>query len=166
MKRRLIIARSLLNNPRLLILDEPTTGLDPQVRRLIWDKLRNLKRNGMSILLTTHYMEEASQICDTILIMDKGRRVLEGRPDQLIRERIEEYVLEIINADALDALSGELPEAVRKDDSGELVRLYSNHSAALRTVAGRLRPGDFYFRQSNLEDLFLEATGRQLHERQ
>ncbi len=166
MKRRLIIARSLLNNPKLLILDEPTTGLDPQVRHLIWDKLRNLKRGGMSILLTTHYMEEASQICDTILIMDKGKRVVEGKPDQLVRDRIEEYVLEIINADALSAI-GDLPaEGIRLDTSAELARLYSNDSVQLRSVAERLRPGDFYFRQSNLEDLFLEATGRQLNERQ
>jgi lipooligosaccharide transport system ATP-binding protein len=165
MKRRLIIARALLNNPGLLILDEPTTGLDPQVRHLIWDKLRKLKRQGMSILLTTHYMEEASQICDTILIMHKGRRVIEGKPDQLVRDSIEEFVLEIINTDAVKLLP-ESEEGVRRDDTGEMVRLYSGDSAKLRAIADMLRPGDFYFRQANLEDLFLDATGRQLSERQ
>ena len=97
MQRRLVIARALLNNPRLLILDEPTTGLDPQVRHLIWDKLRQLRGQGTTILLTTHYMEEAFQICDTVLIMDKGKKVLEDSPRSLLRENIEAYVLEWID---------------------------------------------------------------------
>ena len=95
MKRRLVIARALLNNPKLLILDEPTTGLDPQVRHLIWEKLRNLKRQGMTILLTTHYMEEAFQICDRIIIMNRGEKILEGNPHALVNANIEPFVLEI-----------------------------------------------------------------------
>ncbi len=95
MQRRLVIARALLNNPKLLILDEPTTGLDPQVRHVIWDKLRQLRAQGTTILLTTHYMEEAFQICDTVLIMDKGKKVLEESPRRLLRENIEAYVLEV-----------------------------------------------------------------------
>ena len=97
MKRRLIIARALLNRPRLLILDEPTTGLDPQVRQLIWDKVRSLKREGVTVLLTTHYMEEAYQIADSIVIMDKGERVIEGDPSGLLSKGIEPWVLEILD---------------------------------------------------------------------
>jgi lipooligosaccharide transport system ATP-binding protein len=97
MKRRLIIARALLNSPRLLILDEPTTGLDPQVRHLIWDKLHLLKKEGVTILLTTHYMEEAFQLSDRVIIMYKGEKILEGPPVNLIREHIEPFVLEIYN---------------------------------------------------------------------
>ena len=95
MKRRLVIARALLNEPRLLILDEPTTGLDPQVRHTIWDKLRQLKRNGLTIMLTTHYMEEAFQLCDDVLIVENGKAVLRGNPKQLLTSHIEPYVLEL-----------------------------------------------------------------------
>ncbi|MBD3315872.1 MAG: ATP-binding cassette domain-containing protein [Chitinivibrionales bacterium] len=164
MKRRLIIARALLNNPRLLILDEPTTGLDPQVRHLIWDKLRSLKKKGMSILLTTHYMEEAFQICDRILIMDKGRRIVEGHPHELLRKHIEGYVLEIISREVFQGIaSGIRSENIRIDESADTVRLYANDPDVLRAVAHTLEPGDFYLRQANLEDLFLKATGRALN---
>src|SRR5665647_643926 len=95
MQRRLTIARALINKPKLLILDEPTTGLDPQVRRLIWNKIRELKEMGVTVLLTTHYMEEAFQICDRIIIMDKGSKILEGQPQQLLSANLEAYVMEI-----------------------------------------------------------------------
>ena len=97
MQRRLVIVRALLNNPKLLIMDEPTTGLDPQVRHIIWDKLRILKKQGVTILLTTHYMEEAYQLCDKIILMNNGRKVLEGNPALLVKNNIEKYVLEIFN---------------------------------------------------------------------
>jgi lipooligosaccharide transport system ATP-binding protein len=100
MKRRLLIARALINNPRLLILDEPTTGLDPQVRHLIWDKLGQLKKAGTTILITTHYMEEAFQICDCLLIMHKGRKIMQGVPRDLLAKNIEKYVLEVPQAEA------------------------------------------------------------------
>ena len=166
MKRRLIIARALLNNPKLLVLDEPTTGLDPQVRHLIWDRVRSLKKHGMSILLTTHYMEEAFQLCDSVLIMDKGRHILEGSPETLVRENIEDYVLEIVNRDAVNTIVVERDSSIRIDESGEITRLYCNDSDRLRSIADLLGPGDFHFRQSNLEDLFLRATGRQLNAQQ
>jgi lipooligosaccharide transport system ATP-binding protein len=158
MKRRLIIARALLNNPQLLILDEPTTGLDPQVRLLIWEKLRNLKKRGMTILLTTHYMDEAFQICDRIIIMNKGEKIIEGNPHELVRNNIEPFVRE-----AFAAIKNNLPEEARTDDSSEVVRIYSGDNERLRTVSAALNPGECYLRQSNLEDLFLKTTGSMLN---
>lgn len=165
MKRRLVIARALLNQPRLLILDEPTTGLDPQVRHLIWDKLRQLKKQGTTMLLTTHYMEEAFQLCDRLMIMHKGEKILEGPPRQLMAEHIETYVLEL--TDPLDGgQAAELPvcENVRLDASGQAARFYSCDIDALRNLAGRLNNVQHYLRQTNLEDVFLKATGRMLNE--
>ena len=167
MKRRLVIARALLNDPKLLILDEPTTGLDPQVRHLIWEKLRQLRKQGTTILLTTHYMEEAFQICDTVLIMDKGRRVLEDRPLKLLAENIEKYVLETPDAqDVEEAAQGQLASAVRLDRSQGMTRFYSDDIDRLKAVADSLNGHQYYLRQANLEDVFLKATGRGLNEKQ
>ena len=167
MKRRLVIARALLNEPKLLILDEPTTGLDPQVRHLIWDKMRQLKRQGTTILLTTHYMEEAFQICDRILIMHKGECVMEGPPRQLLDENIEKYVLELLEADELRTLSDNTAMArVRIDESQAVKRLYSDSADDLKGLASALGGGHYYLRQANLEDVFLKATGRGLDDKQ
>jgi len=171
MKRRLIIARALLNNPRLLILDEPTTGLDPQVRHLIWDKLRHLKREGMTILLTTHYMDEAFQICDTVFIMDKGKRVAEGDPQELVDKHIESYVCEIYSKEAFAIISEDISQSVtekscRADESGDVVRIYSDDYEKLREFSKHLGVKDFYLRQSNLEDIFLKMTGSKLNAQQ
>jgi len=167
MKRRLVIARALLNNPRLLILDEPTTGLDPQVRHLIWDKLRLLKKEGTTILLTTHYMEEAFQICDTVMIMHNGQRILEGPPRELLSKNIEKYVLELLDADAVqDLFNGALQKHVRIDRSQHVLRLFSNDFEYLRTLAGSMAGENYYLRQTNLEDVFLKTTGRGLNETQ
>jgi lipooligosaccharide transport system ATP-binding protein len=165
MKRRLVIARALLNNPKLLILDEPTTGLDPQVRHLIWDRLRSLKNEGITIILSTHYMEEAYQICDTVLILDKGKKIMEGDPRRMLSSTIEPYALDIINADALGALA-EPPPGVRCDRGDGSARLYAHDEQLLRSIAAALNPGEYILRRSNLEDLFLKATGRTLNERQ
>lgn len=165
MKRRLVIARALLNDPALLILDEPTTGLDPQVRQLIWDKLRSLKREGVTILLTTHYMDEAFQIADRVLIMDKGQRILEGPPQQLLDRYIEKNVLELVHPDHAGRLR-QLLDGVRTEASAERVLYYSDAIELLQQAASRLKPGDFSLRQTNLEDLFLKATGRRLNELQ
>jgi lipooligosaccharide transport system ATP-binding protein len=167
MKRRLVIARALLNQPRLLILDEPTTGLDPQVRHVIWDKLRQLKKQGTTLLLTTHYMEEAFALCDTILILHQGQKVLQGAPRDLLAEHIEQYVLELMESEAdEDTLKNQLPESVRIDPSGQIIRFYSNDIDALKSVADLLPVGRYYLRQSNLEDVFLKTTGRTLNEKQ
>jgi lipooligosaccharide transport system ATP-binding protein len=167
MKRRLIIARALLNEPWLLILDEPTTGLDPQVRHTIWDKLRQLKRDGLTILLSTHYMEEAFQLCDEVLILDQGKAILGGHPKELVAEHIERYVLELTHATvAQEVLARVARDSVRVDESGQSVRLYANDYRALRSATDGLPVADFHLRESNLEDLFLQATGRTLNARQ
>ncbi|MDY0355564.1 MAG: ABC transporter ATP-binding protein [Sedimentisphaerales bacterium] len=166
MKRRLVIARALLNNPRLLILDEPTTGLDPQVRHLIWEKLRQLRAGGTTILLTTHYMEEAFQICDRVLIMDKGRRVMEDQPQRLMEQNIERYVLEVPQEQAAVIDSRELPEAVRVDHALGISRFYCDDLDRLKVVTDMLDGHPYYLRQANLEDVFLKATGRGLNEKQ
>jgi lipooligosaccharide transport system ATP-binding protein len=163
MKRRLLIARALLNNPKLLILDEPTTGLDPQVRHLIWDKLRQLKKHGTTILLTTHYMEEAFALCDTVLIMDKGKEVMQGTPAELLERNIEKFVLELTGS---HAVSDTEDVSVRIDRSRETARLYSNDAERLKELAAKLEGAHYYLRQTNLEDVFLKATGRELNERQ
>ncbi len=164
MKRRLVIARALIHDPKLLILDEPTTGLDPQVRHLIWEKIRSLKKKGVTVLLTTHYMEEAFQLCDKVLIMHKGQKIMEGRPDDLLRDNIEGYVLEVVDKEAGDSVARKVPEGVRVDDSHELKRFYSKDIESLRAIADGLPGGFFHLRQSNLEDVFLKATGRRLNE--
>jgi ABC-type multidrug transport system, ATPase component len=167
MKRRLIIARALLNNPRLLILDEPTTGLDPQVRHLIWEKLRGLKREGMTILLTTHYMEEAFQICDRVMILDKGKRILEGGPQKLVSDNVEPFVLEIFSKEAFGAVKQSLPShCTTVDESAGRVRVYSCDETGLKDITRLLKPGTYFIRQSNLEDLFLKTTGSMLNEQQ
>jgi lipooligosaccharide transport system ATP-binding protein len=163
MKRRLIIARALLNNPKLLILDEPTTGLDPQVRHLIWDKLRRLKSEGTTILLTTHYMEEAFALCDKILIMDKGSGVVEGMPAELLERNIEKFVLELTGSHNISDIAD---SSIRIDHSQETTRVYSNDVDRLKNLAAQLEGAHYYLRQTNLEDVFLKATGRELNERQ
>jgi lipooligosaccharide transport system ATP-binding protein len=167
MKRRLTIARALLNDPKLLILDEPTTGLDPQVRHLIWNKLRKLIESGVTIVLTTHYMEEAFQICDRNVIMDKGSKVLDGNPTTLLKHNMEDYVLEINTSDGLLRVKQRLDGAkVRRDEYNEITFLFSNDFTFLRSLTEVLNAGEFYLRPSNLEDLFLKTTGRLLNETQ
>jgi lipooligosaccharide transport system ATP-binding protein len=161
MKRRLIIARALINNPKLLFLDEPTTGLDPQVRHLIWNKLRQLKKQGVTILLTTHYMEEAFQICDELMIMHNGEKVLEGKPTVLIRDYIEPYVLEVFNPDGIREYEN---NSIRMDKTDSHMMLYSKDISALKNISDKLDSHNYYLRQSNLEDLFLKTTGRKLNE--
>jgi len=162
MKRRLLIARALLNNPRLLILDEPTTGLDPQVRHHIWNKLRVLKKQGVTILLTTHYMEEAYQICDHLIIMDKGKKISEGSPIDLINNNIEKYVLEIIKN--ISDFQDNNAQNIRVETSHDRTLIYSDNLDAVKEIADSFQPGDYYLRQSNLEDVFLRITGKNFNE--
>ena len=168
MKRRLVIARALLNSPRLLILDEPTTGLDPQVRHLIWDKIRQLQKKGTTVLLTTHYMEEAFQLCDRLIIMHKGEKIMEGRPENLLKENMEPYVLEVRDAESGAPIAPEkLSNRIRADHAANVMRYYSDEIDLLKDLAAtNLKAGNYLIRQTNLEDVFLKATGRQLNDRQ
>jgi lipooligosaccharide transport system ATP-binding protein len=162
MKRRLVVARALINNPKILILDEPTTGLDPQVRHLIWDKLRSLKASGVTILLTTHYMDEAFQLCDRLMIMHLGEKILEGAPGDLIAQNIESYVLEVYAPEK--ARNIDCPDGIRGELLDHRVLFYSKDIKGLDLLCSRFSPGEYNLRQANLEDLFLKTTGRGLNE--
>jgi len=168
MKRRLVIARALLNNPRLLILDEPTTGLDPQVRHLIWDKIRQLKKQETTVLLTTHYMEEAFQLCDNLLIMHKGENIMEGRPKQLLKDNIEKYVLEVFDVEDVHQVNDNIVrDNIRVDHTPGVTRFHCDDIEMLKNLAvSYLKIENYLIRQTNLEDVFLRATGRQLNDRQ
>lgn len=163
MKRRLVIARALINNPRLLILDEPTTGLDPQVRHLIWDKLIQLKKQGTTILLTTHYMEEAFRLSERVLIMNKGEKVMEGGPQGLLDDNIEKYVLEVNLEEGMEKLkSNSVLGRVRINNTNEITRLFSDDVESLKVLSDVLSPGEYHLREANLEDVFLKVTGGRL----
>jgi lipooligosaccharide transport system ATP-binding protein len=167
MKRRLVIARALLNEPEFLILDEPTTGLDPQVRHAIWEKLRQLRRGGLTILLSTHYLEEAFQLCDEALILDKGKAILRGHPKELLEQHVEPYVLELMDGSVSSEVLARLSaDAVRVERSAETTRIYGRDYRELMSATSALRPDQFHLRQSTLEDVFLKTTGRALNESQ
>ncbi|MGA1073666.1 MAG: ABC transporter ATP-binding protein [Ilumatobacteraceae bacterium] len=166
MKRRVTIARSLINRPELLLLDEPTTGLDPQARHVLWDRLYRLKQQGVTLVLTTHYMDEAEQLCDRLVVMDGGRIVAEGSPSELIRSHSTREVLELRypastnEANATDVAGiGE-----RQEILPDRILVYANDGeAALGEVhAGGSRPESALVRRSSLEDVFLRLTGRSL----
>ncbi|MDT7545657.1 MAG: lipooligosaccharide transport system ATP-binding protein [Actinomycetota bacterium] len=168
MKRRLTIARSLVNDPELLLLDEPTTGLDPQARHLLWDRLFRLKQQGTTLILTTHYMDEAEQLCDRLVVMDTGRIVAEGSPLQLIREHSTREVLELRfatdeQAKYIEALT---PLADRVEELPDRLLLYTSDGEAALSEAHRrgVRPVSSLVRRSSLEDVFLRLTGRSLVE--
>ena len=156
MKRRLIIARALIANPDLVILDEPTTGLDPQARVLIWRRLLALKGQGKTLLLTTHYMEEAERLCDRIMIIDQGRILDEGAPRDLIERHVRRHVIELAKP-VPAALAG---DGLESEDIGDAVLFYVRSPD---DVTERLPAGHCYrARPANLEDVFLRLTGRQL----
>jgi lipooligosaccharide transport system ATP-binding protein len=160
MKRRLVIARALINDPQLLILDEPTTGLDPQVRHLIWEKLLQLKEQGTTILLTTHYMEEAFRLSDTVLIMHLGKKITQGSPQQLLADNIEKYVLEINRPEFFDNIKeNQIVSKVRVNNTNQFTRLFSDEVETLQAISQLLKGGEYQLRQANLEDVFLKATG-------
>jgi lipooligosaccharide transport system ATP-binding protein len=164
MMRRLVLARALINDPELLILDEPTTGLDPQARHQVWHRLDELKGRGLTLLLTTHYMEEAARLCDRLVIMDHGRILVEGRPHDLVQAHVGREVIEI------RAPTEPLREYVRQqglehEDLGHRLIIYSSESDELyhRLADTYCREG-CTLRQATLEDVFLRLTGRELRE--
>jgi lipooligosaccharide transport system ATP-binding protein len=164
MMRRLVLARALINDPELLILDEPTTGLDPQARHQVWHRLDELKGRGLTILLTTHYMEEAARLCDRLVIMDHGRILVEGRPHDLVQAHVGREVIEVLSP------GQPLRDYVRQqglehEDLGHRLIIYSGQSDELyhRLAETYCREG-CTLRQATLEDVFLRLTGRELRE--
>jgi len=165
MKRRLSLARALINDPQLLMLDEPTTGLDPQARHLMWERLLKLLGQGKSILLTTHFMDEAERLCDRLLIIDHGKKIAEGRPRDLIQAHLEPDVVEAYGADPRQLAESPLAAyAQRVEVSGETVFFYTQDAHALLAALEPRRDLRTLHRPANLEDLFLKLTGRQIRE--
>lgn len=161
MKRRLTLARALVNNPELLVLDEPTTGLDPQARHMIWSLVHTLKRSGRTILLTTHYMEEAERLCDELIIIDHGRLLAQGSPADLIRRHCETDVLELRGAIEESTISRVSTE-FRTESAGDSLYIYSNDTQSLLDFAGSISEISALHRKTGLEDVFLRLTGREL----
>ena len=166
MKRRLTIARSLINEPSLLLLDEPTTGLDPQARHLLWDRLYRLKQRGVTLVLTTHYMDEAEQLCDRLVVMDKAHIVAVGSPKQLIEEHSSREVTELRFApDVKETLDGQLEglgDRIENLPDRLLVYATDGEAVAEAVHARGLQPESVLVRRSTLEDVFLRLTGRTL----
>ncbi|QLL64543.1 nodulation factor ABC transporter ATP-binding protein NodI [Sinorhizobium mexicanum] len=162
MKRRLTLARALINDPQLLVMDEPTTGLDPHARHLIWERLRALLARGMTIILTTHFMEEAERLCDRLCVLERGRNIAEGRPHALIDELIGCEVIEIYGGNPHELQSLISPYAQRIEVSGETLFCYASDPEQVR-VRLRERTGlRVLQRPPNLEDVFLRLTGREM----
>jgi lipooligosaccharide transport system ATP-binding protein len=163
MKRRLSLARALINQPKLLLLDEPTTGLDPQARHLMWERLQQLLKQGTSILLTTHFMDEAERLCDRLLVLDHGRVLTEGRPRELIQQHLEPEVVEVYGPQALALIDSPCRSlADRVEQSGETVFFYTRDAQALLQQLSSQPQLRVLHRPANLEDLFLKLTGRQI----
>ena len=165
MKRRLSLARALVNDPQLLLLDEPTTGLDPQARHLMWERLQVLLQQGKSILLTTHFMDEAERLCSRLLVLDHGRKIAEGSPRALIAQHLEPDVVEVYGTGATALVESPLKAlAARVELSGETVFFYTQDARQLLEALSAWPQLRTLHRPANLEDLFLKLTGRQIRE--
>jgi lipooligosaccharide transport system ATP-binding protein len=166
MKRRLTIARALINDPELVILDEPTTGLDPQARHVLWDRLYRLKQQGATLIITTHYMDEAEQLCDRLVVMDTGKIVAEGSPRQLIAQYAPREVVELRFAEGLvDEMAPKLEGvANRSEILADRIILYTDDAEATQheLTSREIHPEQVLVRRSTLEDVFLKLTGRRL----
>ena len=165
MKRRLTLARSLVNDPDLIFLDEPTTGLDPQARHVMWERLKALLAEGKTILLTTHFMDEAERLCDRLAVIDRGSMIAEGVPRELIAQYIESQVIEIYGDGALQwAEQSGKKIAERTEISGETVFCYTNHAEKILQELRQVSNLRYLHRPANLEDLFLKLTGREMRD--
>ena len=164
MKRRLSLGRALINDPDLLVLDEPTTGLDPQARHLMWERLQNLLQQGKAILLTTHFMDEAERLCDRLIVLDHGRKIAEGKPRELIAEHLESDVVEVYGDGAAAAGTTHARLAERVEASGETVFFYVREAKPLLDALASDHSVRYLHRPANLEDLFLKLTGRQIRD--
>jgi len=163
MKRRLVLARAMINNPKLLILDEPATGLDPQARHLIWEKLKDLSSKGITVIITTHYMEEAARLCDRLVIMDNGEILVEGAPQELVKKYVGEHIVEAEN-------TSEIKVCLEKNNivyevANENVEIYNeNVSDITNLILKECVDSGVTARPATLEDVFLKLTGRKLRE--
>jgi len=165
MKRRLTLARALVNDPEVIFLDEPTIGLDPQARHLIWQRLRELNARGKTLLLTTHFMDEAERLCHRLAVMDNGRIISEGSPRELIERNIEPQVVEVFGEGAAEwAQSHAAHHAQRFEISGETVFCYVDDAQSLLLELQRQPELRYLHRPANLEDVFLKLTGREMRE--
>jgi lipooligosaccharide transport system ATP-binding protein len=167
MKRRLSLSRALINQPQMLMLDEPTTGLDPQARHLMWERLQMLMQEGKSILLTTHFMDEAERLCDRLLVIDHGKKIAEGKPRDLIAQHLEPDVVELYGQGALSLADEDSPlrqHAARVEISGETAFFYTAQAQSLLMALQSWPHVRSLHRPANLEDLFLKLTGRQIRE--
>ncbi len=164
MKRRLSLGRALVNDPDLLLLDEPTTGLDPQARHLMWERLQNLLQQGKAILLTTHFMDEAERLCDRLIVLDHGKKIAEGTPRKLIAEHLESDVVEVYGDGAAAAGEAHGGLAERVETSGETVFFYLSQPKPLLDALAANHDIRYLHRPANLEDLFLKLTGRQIRD--
>ncbi|MGV8803715.1 MAG: ATP-binding cassette domain-containing protein [Polaromonas sp.] len=169
MKRRLSLARALVNDPQLLLLDEPTTGLDPQARHLMWERLQRLVQQGKSILLTTHFMDEAERLCNRLLVLDHGKKMTEGTPRELIAHNLEPEVIEVYGAGALALADAPQHSSLRAlaeriEVSGETLFFYTRDARRLLAALNDYPQLRTLHRPANLEDLFLKLTGRQIRE--
>lgn len=165
MRRRLSLARALVNDPKLLLLDEPTTGLDPQARHLMWERLQVLLQQGKSILLTTHFMDEAERLCNRLLVLDHGKKIAEGTPRDLIAQHLEPDVVEVYGMGALALVDSPLRSlAARVEVSGETLFFYTQDAGALLQGLAAHPQLRTLHRPANLEDLFLKLTGCQIRE--
>jgi lipooligosaccharide transport system ATP-binding protein len=165
MKRRLILGRALINEPKILLLDEPTTGLDPQARHLVWDEVRSLRKRGVTIILTTHYMDEAAVLCDRILLMDNGKIIEQGKPSELIKKHVGADVLEVDNDEKLvQTLKAEFPDA-QIETFGDRIHVFTMQPHGVFERFLEKNPlTNVTIRNANLEDVFLKLTGRRLRD--
>ncbi len=164
MKRRLAIARALVNDPELIVLDEPTTGLDPQARHVIWARLRKLRTSGKTLLLTTHFMEEAERLCDDLVVIDQGHIIARGSPRDLVREHVEPDVIELHDGSgAVEDWLADLPD-LRCETVGETRYLYTRRPAPVLDRLERHSELTYLHRPANLEDVFLKLTGHDLRD--
>lgn len=165
MKRRLTLARALINDPDLIFMDEPTTGLDPQARHMIWDRLKTLLGEGKTIVLTTHFMDEAERLCDRLAVIDHGKMIAEGSPRDLIKQHIESEVVEVYGDNAITWGDGDgRARSARIEVSGETVFCYTNNAQPLLTSLHTMQGVRYLHRPANLEDLFLKLTGREMRD--
>jgi len=166
MRRRLTIARGLINNPKILILDEPTVGLDPQARHLIWQKVRQFRSQGITIILTTHYMDEAAYLCDRLVIMNQGKILTEGKPEELVQKYVGDEVVELkgIQTEVADAVTRRFKDKYHLEHFGDSLYIFAQDGKSILSSLTEVKADKIIHRDADLEDVFLKLTGRSLVE--